>query len=194
MLKRRVIATVLLAVALPVWVLSDDDDAREHSRSRERGSGEHRSEGRGGRSGPGGSATLKPATDPTYTNTCADCHFAYPPELLPGRSWDAILAKLDKHFGESIELDAKQTKAIKDYLDANGADKSTARRAVSIMRSIGDTTPGRITEIPAIKGKHHEISPEVFKRKAIGSFSHCNACHRSAEKGVFNEHDVSIPK
>jgi len=34
---------------------------------------------------------LKPVTNQTYKETCAECHFAYQPELLPSASWLKIV-------------------------------------------------------------------------------------------------------
>jgi len=48
---------------------------------------------------------------------CGGCHFAYQPELLPSGSWDKILAGLDDHYGEVIEIDPKSKKDIVQYLN-----------------------------------------------------------------------------
>src|SRR5947199_243690 len=45
-----------------------------------------------------------PAADPTYVKECGACHFAYSPGLLPARSWELHLSRMEKHFGESIVL------------------------------------------------------------------------------------------
>lgn len=37
-----------------------------------------------------------------YLETCASCHIAIPPEVLPIESWQEILRKPDNHFGTSI--------------------------------------------------------------------------------------------
>ena len=50
---------------------------------------------------------------------------AYPPGLLPERSWRKMMAELDKHFGQNASLDAAATKAILDYLVENSAERST---------------------------------------------------------------------
>ena len=101
---------------------------------------------------------------------------------------------LDDHFGESIELDDDSRKTISDYLKSNSAEYSSAKRAVKIMRSLGNQVPLRITDIPYIREKHHEISPNVFKRESIGSLSNCSACHTTAENGIYEDDNVKIPK
>lgn len=182
-------AVLLLALCLPPAVRPDDDD--EDDEREESGHGRGHSEERG--RSAGGDGALRPASDPVYTDTCATCHFAYPPELLPARSWARLMSGLDKHFGESVELSPKDRTTIASYLQANAADHSRAKRAVSILRSIGGGTPERITETPYIRGKHDELAPAVLKRKSIGSLSNCTACHQSASKGIFEEDDVKIP-
>lgn len=37
-----------------------------------------------------------------YLETCASCHVAIPPEVLPTESWREILRKPDNHFGVVI--------------------------------------------------------------------------------------------
>ena len=140
-----------------------------------------------------GKRYLKPVNNPTYIEGCGACHFTYQPELLPSGSWDKILAGLEDHFGEIIELDLASKKVIGEYLKANAAEHSSAKRAVKIMRSLGSQTPLRITEIPYIQRKHHEVSPSVFSRDPIGSFSNCLACHTTAEKGIYDDDYVVIP-
>ena len=137
---------------------------------------------------------LNPVSNPTYKEECGACHFAYQPELLPSGSWDKILGGLEDHFGEAIELDPSSRKAIGDYLRANAAEHSSAKRAVKIMRSLGNRTPLRITETPYIRKKHHEVSANVLKRDSIGSLSNCAACHTKAEQGIYDDDYVVIPR
>ena len=160
-----------------------DDDHKHRKRNRKR----HRDNEHDG-------SYLKPVNNPTYKEECGACHFAYQPELLPEASWMKILTNLDDHFGESIELDDDSRKAISDYLKSNSAEYSTAKRAVKIMRSLRNHVPMRITDTPYIREKHHEISPNVFKRESIGSLSNCSACHTTAENGIYEDDNVKIPK
>jgi hypothetical protein len=137
---------------------------------------------------------LKPVTNQTYKEACGECHYAYQPELLPSASWLKILNQLDDHFGEEIEADPDTIKSISDYLKANGAEKSSAKRSKKIMRSLGNRMPLRITDIPYIREKHHELDPAVFERESIGSLANCTACHLTAEKGIYDDDHVKIPK
>lgn len=164
----------------------DDDDDENHKR-RKRNRERHRDNKHDG-------SYLKPVNNPTYKEECGGCHFAYQPELLPSASWMKILSNLDDHFGESIELDEDSKRVISDYLKSNSAEYSSAKRAVKIMRSLGNQVPLRITDVPYIREKHHEISPNVLNRESIGSLSNCVACHTTAEKGIYEDDHVKIPK
>lgn len=141
-----------------------------------------------------GKHNLAPVNNPKYREYCGACHFAYQPELLPSVSWDNILAGLEDHFGETVDLDQDSRKEIAAYLKANAAEGSSAKPAVKIMRSLGGQTPLRITQIPYIRQKHHEIHPDVFKRESVGSLSNCLNCHTTADKGIYDDDHVVIPR
>jgi hypothetical protein len=188
---RYVIFTVsfLLTFSCIFEALSDDDHYKK--RYRYRGGRQKVDDDRNGHDN---NDNLKPVTNQTYKETCGGCHFTYQPELLPSTSWLKILNQLDNHFGEEIETDLATIKNISDYLTTNGAENSSAERSVKIMRCLGNETPIRITDIPYIRKKHHELDPAIFKRKSIGSLSNCIACHTTAEKGIYDDDDVKIPE
>ena len=137
---------------------------------------------------------LTPVNNQTYIDECGACHFAYQPGLLPSGSWDKILNSLADHFGEDIDLDPESKRIITEYLKANAAGYSSAKLSAKITRSLGNQTPLRITQVPYIQRKHHEIKPNVFKRESIGSLSNCLTCHTTAEKGIYNDDNVTIPR
>jgi len=141
-----------------------------------------------------GKRYLTPVNNPIYKEECGACHFTYQPELLPSGSWGKILDGLEDHFGEVIELDPDSKKIISEYLKTNAAERSPAKRAIKIMNSLGNETPLRVTQIPYIKKKHHEIPTMVLKRNSIGSLSNCSACHTTAEKGIYEDDFVVIPR
>ena len=163
------------------WDDDDDDNHHDHKKHRNN-SKQHKKR------------YLTRVNNPTYKEECGACHFAYQPELLPSGSWEKILAGHENHFGEGIELDPESKKIIAEYLKENAAERSSAKRAVKIMRTLGKRTPLRITQIPYIQEKHHEVSPGVLKRKPIGSLSNCSACHTTSEKGIYEDDYVLIPR
>ncbi len=129
-----------------------------------------------------------------YKNNCGSCHLTYPSDLLPAASWNKILTRLDNHFGESISLDDPTREEIRKYLAENSANRSGTETGGKILRNLGGSIPDRITELPYIRKKHQGISPEVFKRKSVGSFSNCLACHKGAEQGDFDDDQAAIPQ
>ena len=181
--RKSVFCAVLLtavAVAIPTLLFADHEEGRHRQRERHR-SGDHRSR------------DLKTVTNPEYKESCGSCHFNYQPELLPSGSWKKILVQLEDHFGQSFELDQTAQNEVQGYLEANAAERSSSKRAAKIMKSLGNSTPMRITEVPYIKDKHRKVSAAVLSRPSIGSLSNCIACHRRAEEGNYDDDYVVIP-
>ncbi|WP_369602340.1 diheme cytochrome c [Hahella sp. SMD15-11] len=140
---------------------------------------------------------VEPVTNDTWAEECGACHVAYPPGLLPARSWKALLAPkaLADHFGENAELDEDTLKVLTEYATTHAADQSLYKRSRKIMASIrDDETPLRITETRYIRRKHGEIPEKYIKgNPKVGSLSNCNACHTEIDKGVFDDDTVIIP-
>ncbi len=140
---------------------------------------------------------ITPVSNKTYQDECGSCHFAYPPGLLPSKSWEKLLTAqaLPDHFGENAELDADTLKEIREYALANAADKSDRKRSRKIALATENIdAPLRITEVRYIKRKHHEIPEKMIKgNKDVKSLSYCDACHTQAKKGVFDADTVRIP-
>ncbi|MEJ2623489.1 MAG: diheme cytochrome c [Pseudolabrys sp.] len=130
---------------------------------------------------------LRPVTDKTVQAECGACHMAFPPGLLPARSWRAIMGKLDDHFGENAALDDETAKRITDYLVANAADSGNGNRRV--LRGVRtNDTPLRITELPWWVREHsREVRPGAFKDPRVKSKANCGACHRGAAGGYFED-------
>ena len=133
--------------------------------------------------------------DPVYKEECGGCHMAYPPGLLPAKSWTKVMSGLDSHFGDNAELDDETYQSISEFLLTNSADKSDYRRSRKFNSSIeSNNVPVRISETPYFKHEHDEIPDHlVSANPKVKSFSQCNACHAKAEQGSFNEHDIRIP-
>lgn len=140
---------------------------------------------------------VRPVDNKTYADECGSCHYAYPPGLLPSKSWVKLLDEkaLNDHFGENASLDKDVLKTISDYALENAADKSYYKRSRKIALATEDgEAPLRITEVRYIKRKHHDIPEKMIKgNKDVKSLSYCNACHTKADKGIFDNDTVSIP-
>ena len=177
------VSLLMLLVVFAPTSSADDDGKRHQRRERKHNENNHN-----------GDKNLKLVSNAAYADSCGACHFAYQPELLPAASWKKILEGTDDHFGETVDLDESARPEISGYLASNAADKSSAKLAGKIMSCLGGMTPLRITDIPCIRKEHHEITPQMVKRKSVGSLSNCVACHRTAENGVYDDDNVSIPE
>jgi len=168
---------IILAICLflisfsPEAIADHDDDRKKHE-----------------------SKYLTPVNNETFKQECGACHFAYQPGLLPSGSWEKILNNLPSHFDEEVSLDQETKKIINEYLQANAAENSSAKRARKILKSLRGQTPLRISETPYILEKHDELNSNIFSRQSIGSRSNCIACHPEAEQGNYDDDFVKMPK
>ena len=145
--------------------------------------------------GDGGGSTLPQLKHKNWQQECASCHIAYAPAFLPRASWRRVMGGLEQHFGENASLDPATQADILRFLEANAADSGNSRMGSKVMQRMGaNEAPLRISETRWFVRKHDEVARAVWSRKAVGSAANCAACHRQAEQGVFNEHDVRIPK
>ena len=128
---------------------------------------------------------MSPVNHAAAQAECSACHLAYPAGFLPARSWIAIMATLDDHFGENAAVDEATRAEIEAYLVTNAAD-ATGRISGMLRGVAPDTTPLRISELPwFIRAHSEEVSPQM-KQKA-GSMANCTACHRAAAQGSFED-------
>jgi len=140
---------------------------------------------------------VQPVSLPRYAKECSDCHYAYPPGLLPEASWRKLLAAsaLPDHFGDNIEMKEATRVELLDYAVRNAADHSFAKRSRKIVASIGGgPAPLRITEVAYIRRKHQEIPNSQIKgNPKVKSLAMCDACHTGAAKGDLDDDKVVIP-
>ena len=126
-----------------------------------------------------------PADAPkSYEAECASCHMAYTPGLLSAKSWQNVMAGLNKHFGTDASIDEKDKTEITNWLKSNAATK----------QKYSELAPdNRITKTTWFIRKHDEVRADVWKRAGVKSPANCGACHTGAAEGVFSEKNVSIP-
>ncbi len=138
---------------------------------------------------------VAPVGDPLYREECGSCHMVYPAGLLPARSWRAVMARLDSHFGDNAEMEEAVQMKITEYLVANSADKSPYRRSKKIMRRLSKTeTPLSISRMRYFRHEHDEIPARmVTGNDKVAGISNCVACHVQAEEGSFRENEINIP-
>jgi len=61
---------------------------------------------------PAAAEGVRVPPSPAYKAECGSCHVAYPPQLLPGASWQQLMAQLERHFGSDASLDATAQQEI----------------------------------------------------------------------------------
>ncbi len=137
---------------------------------------------------------LTRVTNQLYLEECGDCHLAYQPELLPRESWKKIMSGLKDHFGDDVQLSEAKHYALSRYIYGLAGDKSPAVYAKRAMESLKGASPLRLTEIPYLKETHKDVSAAVLARKSIRSLANCEACHMSADGGLYYKPHIHIPE
>jgi hypothetical protein len=124
------------------------------------------------------------ASHPAWKAECGGCHVAYPPQMLPTRSWRALMSNLDNHFGTDASLDPQTAADISAFLERNaGRERTPATQPVL-----------RITETSWFVAEHDEVPARVWKNTNVGSHSNCGACHANANQGSYGEGSLRLPK
>lgn len=155
-LKRMAQAAAVLGLCLAQWPLAHADSKNLQPRQ-----------------------TLK-----SYQQECAACHLAYPPGLLPARSWNRVMTGLDKHYGTDASLDEATVKQISQWLQAN---------AGTYKRVNEEPPQDRITRSAWFERKHRKIEPAVWKHASVKTAANCAACHTQAEQGNFDDDNLRFP-
>ncbi len=137
---------------------------------------------------------LPPVDDPLTKAACGACHLPFPPQMLPRRSWDAILDGLDRHFGEDASLPEPKIAAIRAYLRARAADAGSLAGAKFLRDLPASATPLRITETPRWIREHRKIPAETWSLAAVGGRVDCTACHTQAAAGDYGERSLRTPR
>jgi len=132
---------------------------------------------------------LSPVTDPVVKKECGACHMAFPPQFLPRRSWQKLVDGLANHFGEDAALPEAQRAAVLRYHLENAADAPGAGRAAAKFASSipAGETPLRITETPRWVREHRKVKPDRWKSPEVKSRVNCLACHKDAERGIWED-------
>ncbi|MBP2314494.1 diheme cytochrome c [Azospirillum soli] len=104
---------------------------------------------------------------------CGECHMAFQPQLLPAASWGRIMDDLATHFGDNASLDPQAVVDIRAYLTSNAG-------------RLGD---GRLTRITEQRWwtREHDFRAHIWSRPDVRSKSNCTACHRDADKGLYED-------
>jgi hypothetical protein len=138
--------------------------------------------------------TFPPIADTGYLKECGSCHMAYPPELLPARSWNRVLGSLQDHFGDSAQLDAATRQRIHDYLVAHAADNTQNEHSFAILHSLRpNEAPLRITATPYIAGIHAAVLDPVWGgNPRPKTLAECGVCHLRVQSGDFTMRKFTV--
>ena len=127
-----------------------------------------------------------------YLSNCGDCHHAHHPSLRTADMWERIVRGLEDHFGEDATVGGRTAEEILAFLKANSAERFDTEAAVRLGRV--ETPDLRISSVPWWKKRHERIPKSVFASPAVGSPANCNACHRDAQTGRFDDAQIRIPE
>jgi hypothetical protein len=131
-----------------------------------------------------GGRMMPPNAPAAYAQECASCHLAYPPGLLPARSWQRLMGGLEKHFGSDASLDAATVQQINGWLQAHAGT----------YKRVNEAPPqDRITRAAWFERKHRKIDPAVWKLASVKSAANCGACHTTADRGDFDDDNLQYP-
>lgn len=131
------------------------------------------------------SKTLQPRQMlPSYQQECAACHLAYPPGLLPARSWHRVMQGLEQHYGTDAALDAATVQQISHWLQANAGSDKRVRE---------EPPQDRITRSAWFERKHRKLDAAVWQHASVKSAANCAACHTRAEQGSFDDDALRFP-
>ena len=128
-----------------------------------------------------------------YQSECSDCHMVYHPSLLPKKSWAIMMSDLENHFGEDASLDDETRDDIAAYLNSFSAENWDSEVANKFL-IIDEKSPEQITATPYWKLRHSKINKEIFKSKPVRTAANCEACHKDAKTGRFDDVNIKIPK
>ncbi|HET7792366.1 MAG TPA: diheme cytochrome c [Rhizobacter sp.] len=131
-----------------------------------------------------GGRAMPRTVPPAYLQECASCHLAYPPGMLPARSWQRVMSGLDRHYGSDASLDAATAQQIGAWLQAY---------AGTYKRVAEEPPQDRITRSAWFERKHRKVEPAVWQLPSVKSAANCAACHAGAEQGRFDDDDLRVP-
>ncbi|CAA6605155.1 Diheme cytochrome c [Rhodospirillaceae bacterium LM-1] len=133
-------------------------------------------------------------SDPLVVKECSACHMAFQPEFLPARSWKKMMEpkELASHFGDDASLPEAARAQIETYLTSHAAGVAQGKESGKVAASVpAGETPLRITQTGRWMQKHRpgEVNPEAFNSPKVKSKANCQACHKGASQGLYEDDD-----
>ena len=138
---------------------------------------------------------VAPVDNQLYIKECGSCHFAYQPGLLPASSWNKIMSNLENHYNNDASISSANLQTLTKYLNDNSAEKNMQyKRSNKIVSSLAkDQIPESISTTPYMIRKHNEIKKSLITQPEVKGLFNCIACHKTADKGNYEERDINIP-
>jgi cytochrome c553 len=131
------------------------------------------------------SGRLMPRDVPAaYVQECGSCHTAYPPGMLPARSWQRVMDGLERHYGTDASVDADTLQKLNGWLQTH---------AGSYKRTREEPAQDRITRSAWFARKHRRMDPQVWTHPSVKSAANCTACHTRANDGDYDDDNVRFP-
>lgn len=128
-----------------------------------------------------------------FVSECASCHILYPPNILPQKSWVAMMSDLENHFGDDASLSEKDNQEILTYLVNNSAENSTKEVSIKILQYAQKHSDKEILAFSQTgfwKDTHLSIPENVFRQDTIKNKSNCKACHIDIEEGLIEDDKI----
>jgi hypothetical protein len=134
---------------------------------------------------------VAPVQDPIVKKECGACHNGLSRRIVAG----AVVVCDDsvpcQSFRRQRRIGHATTRQIAEYLTANAADAVKDGR--KITRDLDPkTVPARITDLPTWKRKYEKrdrVSAATLARNGAKFKGDCKACHKEAERGIFEDDD-----
>jgi Dihaem cytochrome c len=138
---------------------------------------------------------VAPVDNQLYIKECGSCHFAYQPGLLPASSWNKIMSNLENHYNNDASISSANLQTLTKYLNDNSAEKNMQyKRSNKIVSSLTkNQIPDSISTTPYMIRKHNEIKKSLITQPEVKGLFNCIACHKTADKGNYEERDINIP-
>ncbi len=140
-------------------------------------------------SGPAVAESFPPIQNQTVKTECGECHMVFFAEMLPRSSWLRILGNLADHYGEDASIDPEPLKEIVAFHTSRASDVLNSRGARKWREGLRKgETPDRITTAPRFIGKHNDREfKQMWAKFNVSSKLDCVACHKDANKGLFDD-------
>jgi hypothetical protein len=106
----------------------------------------------------------------SWRSECGACHLAFPPALLAGADWRAIMARLDAHFGSDASLAEPTRREIEAYLLRNSPERT-------------GQADGQLPRITASDwfARRHRSALRLWRKGQLKSPADCATCHKGPD-------------